>query len=146
MVLAGLLIVTAMGIAGCDSATGSGADQFDLVSINGEPLPGPYPDPQGCCPTLEVIAGELVLEADGTLQHTLQVRCRTDLPAGTTCEVTGDGRQTASGTYSRSEGTLTLGDGTPRPASFETDRVVVTIRLPASTGYYPAFTLEYSRS
>lgn len=140
------LLGAALGVLACDPAVDSGADRFDLVSINAEPLPGPYPDPQGCCGTVEVIAGELVLEADGTLQHTLQVRCRADLPAGTTCEITGDGRETTAGSYSRSEGTLTLGDGSPLPATFESERVVVTIRLPVSMGYFPTFTLEYSRS
>jgi hypothetical protein len=145
-ILAGLLIGTVMSVAACDDAVEPGADRFALVSINGEPLPGPYPDPQGCCSDLEVIAGELVLEADGTLQHMLQIRCRTGLPAGTTCEVTGDGKQTAEGSYSRSGGTLTLGEGPSRPATFEAERVVVTISLPPSAGFYPTFILEYRRS
>lgn len=141
---AGLLIAMAMGVAACDPAVEPGPERFALVAINGEPLPGPYPDPQGCCEYLEVIDGELVLEADGTLQHVLEVRCRTDLPAGTTCEVTGDGRETVAGSYSRSEGTLTLGDGPALPATFGTERVVVTISLPPSTGFHSTFILEYS--
>jgi hypothetical protein len=126
--------------AACGSSTSPADEPFQLVSINGAPLPGPYPDPY-CCAVLEVTAGSLTLRADGTAQSTLDRRCRATLPAGTTCQVT-VARETGQGRYSRADGYVELGSSR-FAATFEPDRVTVDVADPTSSGLTPMFRLEY---
>jgi hypothetical protein len=108
------LAVAAMAagaVAGCGSpAEIIDPDAYALISVNAEPLPAPYPDPflypQGLTPhnsALRVSAGTLSLQSGGTLTMTLTMRCASSLPAGTECEVAGDGRNVYAGSYAVTE-------------------------------------------
>ena len=134
--------LVAVGLAACSSSTGPTDERFDLVSINGAALPGPYPDPQQCCAAMEVTGGSLTLAPDGTAAHTLDRRCRANLPPGTTCQVTAP-RETWSGRYSRAEGYVELGSSR-FAATFGPDRVTIDIAAPPSQGLgLPRFRMEY---
>jgi len=88
---------------------------------------GEYP------PIFEVTNGSLTLSADSVLTQLLTVRCRDNLPTGTTCSVTDDGRNRAEGVFSRSGGWVRFGNVT-WPAVFGGDSVVIRYGSSFTTG------------
>jgi hypothetical protein len=137
--LAPILALVLLGA--CDSTAPSG-DVYALASINGEPLPGPYPAGD-FHQVLEVTAGGITLHADGTFESWWRIRCKSDLPQGSECEVTND-REEMSGTYT--PGSVSFTGGATFDADFEETRVVVYMRTPPSMGFAPPpFVLEYRR-
>jgi hypothetical protein len=127
-----------------DSPVAPIGDVYHLATVNGEPLPGPFPDPQLPPNTFEVTAGTLTLRADGTLHQTLTMRCRTPLPAGTECHVDAP-HHVYHGRHSRAEGHVELG-GREFQADFQANRVTITLSYPPSMGFFmPTFVLEYRR-
>jgi len=139
------VVVTALllTLGACDDSTaGPEGEVYELETINGNALPGPYPDPMGCCTSFEVVAGELTLRSNGTLTQELTVRCKT-------CTVTGDGKESAEGTYSRTEAYVEYPGGpfgkSRFPADFADDAVTIHVGYPPSHGLFPSFDLVYRR-
>jgi hypothetical protein len=128
-------------VSACDSTTPAG-EVYALVSINGEALPGPYPDGH-FSQVLELTAGGITLHPDGTFESWWRVRCRSDLPHGSECEVTDD-REEMSGTYTT--GSITFTGGATFDADFGETRVTVHMVTPPSMGFSsPPFVMEYRR-
>lgn len=148
VVLAGVL-----GFVGCDSPVDEGPEPYALVTVNEQSLPAPYPDPflypQGSPQpsegaALEVASGTLDLGANGTLRMELVMQCASPPPAGTECEIEGDGRNVYDGTYSLSEDRVQIGDR-QYPVVYGSDSVEITIQVPPSAGVWPRFVLEFRR-
>ncbi|HEY8469463.1 MAG TPA: hypothetical protein VIL18_07465 [Longimicrobiales bacterium] len=142
---AALALAAVVAAAACDDPP-SGPDEevYTLATVNGQPLPGPYPDPLYPIDIWEVVEGTLTLRSDGTLTWEFVARCKTDLPPGTECQMDGDGRFAVEGRYSRAEGQVELGERNYM-ASFETDRVTITLGGPPSLGFAATFVLEFQR-
>ncbi|HEX7089269.1 MAG TPA: hypothetical protein VF192_03995 [Longimicrobiales bacterium] len=140
-----LALAIAVAAAACDDSPSEPDEEvYTLATVNGQPLPGPYPDPFSADNAFEVVEGTLTLRSDGTMTQELVARCRTDLPPGTECRVDGDGRTAVEGRYSRADGQVELGDRS-FAASFGTDRVTITLGGPPSLGFVATFVLEYRR-
>lgn len=129
-------------LAACDGLLDP-TEQYTLISVNGSALPAPYPDP-AASGDLQVTAGVLTLHEGGRLTGSWTMACPTSLPEGSTCEVTGDGRQTFEGTYSREDGVVFIGDH-PYLAEFRTNGLEFTVQLPPSLGLSPRYVLRYDR-
>lgn len=91
-----------------------------------------------------MVEGTPTLRSDGTLRWEFVARCRTNLPPGTECHMEGDGRTVVEGTYSRAEGRVEIASRS-YPASFETDRVTITLGGALSLGFVATFVLEFRR-
>jgi hypothetical protein len=139
--LAPILALVLLGA--CDSTAPSG-DVYALATINGEPLPGPYPDPH-FSQVLEVTEGGITLHANGTFESWWRIRCQSDLPQGSECEVTND-LEEMSGTWSPGSITFFGGSTATFEADFEETRVVIHVVTPPSMGFSsPPFVLEFRR-
>jgi hypothetical protein len=143
--LAVLGSVTIGGSACSGSPAGPGGDEFSLVTINGAALPGPYPGSD----SFEITSGSLTLHPDGRAVRFTEIRCKSDLPPGTTCQVTSGGT-TDEGSYSRAEGWVQFGE--PRwegdgrfSAEFGAHSIVVRYGSPPSDGYSPSYVFDYRR-
>lgn len=139
------LLVVAFGCS--DNPAGPSGDTFVLATINGAPLPAPDPDLWAA----EIISGSLTLHPDGRLTATKTIRCKTDLPPSTTCQISNGGKVTSEGSYSRTEGWVQF--GTPRwpgdqryTTEFGAESVRILIASPPSSGgISPRYLLEYRR-
>lgn len=129
-------------LAGCgDSPTESSRERYTLKTVSGVSLPAPDPTTG----VVDITAGALELRADGTLTEEMTVRCRSSLPAGTTCQVTNGGRSSRVGTYSRAEGWVRFGDREV-PAAFTSRSVTITYVCPPSQGFScPQLVVRYER-
>jgi hypothetical protein len=148
--LTGLLVAVVVAVTGCgDSPSEPAGDRYTLATINGAPLPGPFPDVFGLATALEVTAGTLTLRSNGTFRETLTIRCRLPLPPESTCELTGPVTIEAEGVYSRADGYVRYPEGAVPDvefaADFADDAVTVNIVLPPSQGGSASFVLEYRR-
>jgi hypothetical protein len=130
--------------AACGSSTDVRLERFSLVSVDGEPLPGPYPDPALPVDTYQVTQGQITLNPNGSFLMDLFVRCHPEQPPGSDCFISGDGRQPMVGTYSREQGYIQFGTR-QYAASFANNRIQVHILIPPSEGLYPSFVLEFAR-
>lgn len=130
-------------LAGCDLPTKSSNDVYVLASVNDRSLPSDYPDPMMPAGQFRVTAGRLNLDDDGTYTGSFTVACApSDLP-GSTCQVD-DPEQDFAGPYSRAEGWMEVG-GRRYPAEFTDNAVSVRIYVPSYVGYYPEYTLRFTR-
>jgi hypothetical protein len=131
---AGRMVLTA-GLAAivvaCDSPSAPAGERYTLISLNAVPLPAPHPEAS----VLMVTSGELVLQRNNVVEETIVVACRTDLPAGTTCEVQDGGRTTRRGTYSREEEWISFG-GQRSEARFDNGSILVDYAPPLSGGVF----------
>lgn len=148
--LRALVVVAALACTGCaDSPSGPGPEVYSLTSINGAPLPGPFPDVFGLSAVIDVTAGTLTLRPEGTFREVMTIRCRSPLPPGTECEITGNGTIEGDGVYSRSEGFVRYPAGPVPdahfPAAFDGSTVTIHLGLPPSLGGSASFVLEYRR-
>jgi hypothetical protein len=148
--LAVFLVAATAALSGCgDSPSAPAGDRYTLATINGAPLPGPFPDVFGLATALEVTAGTLTLRTNGTFRETLTIRCKSPLPPESTCELTGPVTIEAEGIYSRADGYVRYPEGavpdTQFAAVFSDDSVTITIVLPPSQGGSASFVLEYRR-
>lgn len=146
-----VVLADVIGVVACDSPVDEGPERYALVTVNEQPLPAPYPDPflypQGTQPSegvVQVATGTLDLRANGALRMELVMQCASQRPAGTQCEVEGDGRNVYEGSYSLSEDRVQIGDR-QYPAQYASDRVEITIQVPPSEGVWPTFALEFRR-
>lgn len=128
----------------CGDGPTESKEQYTLVTVNDKPLPAAYPDPLMPQGSVNVSAGTLTLKADGTLSGSFTMQCPTPAPPGTTCEITGDGKSSFEGTYNRAEGHVVIA-GRQYLAVFGSNRVDITIQLPAYTGYWPTYRLYFKR-
>ena len=149
--MVGTAVLTGVGIAGCDSPVDQGPEPYTLVTVNQQSLPAPYPDPflypQGSQPSggaFQVASGELVLGADGALGMELVMQCASPPPAGTECDIEGDGRNVYEGSYSLDQDWVQIGDR-QYPVGYGPDSVEITIQVPPSAGMWPMFVLEFQR-
>lgn len=114
--MAALLAVVVLG--GCEALFGTDAEVYTLATVNAEAVPAPSGD------IIQWVEGELTLHDDTRASMTGEVRCNPNPPPGTGCEITVP-RNTAEGTYSRSEGWLRFGTMEYK-ARFEARKVVLT--------------------
>jgi hypothetical protein len=140
-----------LAVWACDSPVDVNLETYALVEVNGAPLPAPYPDPYlyptGVQPQdhpLRVSTGSLTLTREGTLSMELVMQCASPPPAGTECDIEGDGMRSYHGGYSRSDGSVNIG-GREYVAEFSTDQLEFTIQVPQSQGFWPAFRLTFRR-
>lgn len=140
-----LFVLGSSALVACErSPIVPGDEVYALATVNGSALPATLPSGLSGHDVFEATAGTLTLRANGTVSETLTIRCRSPLPPGTTCEVTGDGRVTREGTYDRAEGRVLM-EGRSYPATFEDHRVVITYVLPPSSGFSPGTVLDFRR-
>jgi integral membrane protein len=140
-VAAALAAVVLLGA--CDGPA-DGREQYVLASVNGSELPAAYPDPLLPAGSVMVGAGALTLREGGRLEGSWTMACPEPPPQGTTCEIDGDGRQRFEGSYSREDGTVTIGERQYQ-ATFHANGIEVVVQLPAYTGYWPVYRLRYAR-
>jgi hypothetical protein len=138
-----LVLAAAVGPAGCAEGLGPSSDEYTLRTVNDQPLPAAYPDPFMPAGQFLVTAGAIVLEDDGLLSGSFTLRCGSGLPETSTC-VVDDPEQEFTGSYSREEGWMQLGERR-YPAEFENGRVSVRILIPSYLGYYPQYDLRFTR-
>jgi hypothetical protein len=148
--LTAVLVMATVAMSACgDSPSEPAGDRYTLATINGGPLPGPFPDVFGLATALEVTAGTLTLRTNGTFRETLTIRCKSPLPPESTCELTGPVTIEAEGVYSRADGYVRYPEGavpdTEFAADFTDDAVTINIILPPSQGGSASFVLEYRR-
>lgn len=129
-------------LGGCkDSPTASDGERYTLKTVSGVSLPAPDPTTH----VVDITAGTLKLRSDGTLTEEMTVRCRSNLPPGTTCQVTNGGRSSREGTYSRTEGWVRFGN-IQVPAAFTSRSVTITYGCPPSQGFScPQVVARYER-
>ncbi len=128
-------------LAGCgDSPTNSDGERYTLKTVSGVSLPAPDPTSN----VVDITAGALELRADGTLTEEMTVRCKSNLPPGTTCQLINGGRSSRVGTYSRTEGWVRFGDFQV-PAAFTSRSVTITYGCPPSQGFCPQLVTRYVR-
>lgn len=137
------MLAGAIVIAACGSTTGLASESYDLVSVNGDPLPAAYPHPEFQPDVYQVTRGRLTLNANGAFLLDLYMRCHPQQPAAN-CQVSGDGRQPMAGTFSRQEQYIRFGTR-QYVAEFTNDLVRIHIVIPPSEGLYPSFILEFRR-
>jgi hypothetical protein len=141
LLVLGMLVVG----AGCSESPVAIRDElFTLHTVNGAALPAEFATSSGP-PVVEITAGSLRLSPNGDAVETLTLRCMASLPAGTTCEVPGNGQLTRTGTFSQSEQWIRL-DGTQHPFTLSGNVATVTLGAPPSQGFVsPRYELEYRR-
>lgn len=129
----------------CDKSPSDEGDQvYTLIAINGQPLPGPFPDPRLAQNVFEATSGHLRLNSDGTLEQVLAMRCKTPSPPQTQCSVSGNGSVSSEGRYFRAEQSVEL-EGVRFAANFESNHIRIEIGYPPSQGFLPRFILEFHR-
>jgi hypothetical protein len=140
------------GLLACDgSPSAPERITFSLFSINDRQLPAPYPDLHSSATIVEVVSGTLKLYSNETFDEEYSIRCMPSLPPGTTCQVTGDGRVRAHGTYSRAEAWIDYTEQGPLldyrfRTTFDDERVIIDLLYPPSVGFaFGRFKLEYRR-
>jgi hypothetical protein len=117
-----------MLLPGCDSPTEPDAEVYALATVNGHALPAPHPDMNA----FEMESGSLTLKGDNTVEQSLTIRCRPDLPPGD-CSASG-APLIQTGMYSRSEGWIRFGDR-QYTAEFSAAAVTASYLLPPSQGF-----------
>jgi hypothetical protein len=127
-----------VAVAGCGDPVGTVEGDYQLVRINDESVPAQHP----FSTQLQITAGTLMLRPDGTAEETLTVRCRQNLPPGTSCQVT-QPQERRTGTYSRTERWLRLG-GSAYSLAFERNRVIIEY-TPAGADDFSRATIVYER-
>ena len=139
-------ILFAILLAGaCEKSPADEGDQvYTLIAINGQPLPGPFPDPMLPQNVFEATSGYLRLNSDGTLEQVLVKRCKPQLPPGAQCDVPANAAVSSEGTYSRAEQSIEL-EGVSFAANFESNHIRIEVGYPPSQGVLPRFILEYHR-
>jgi hypothetical protein len=125
-------------VAGCGDPVGAVEGNYQLVRINNESMPAQHP----FSTVLQISAGTLILRPDGTAEETLTVRCRQNLPPGTSCQVA-QPQERRTGTYSRTERWLRLG-GSAYAIAFERNRVTIEY-TPAGADDFSRATIVYER-
>lgn len=111
----------------CGDPTGSRVEVYALATVNNRPLPQPY---GGSGSAVEVTGGSVSLDTDAALTETVTIRCRDPLPSGvTSCQVEGNGTNSRTGTYSRTEGWVDFG-GARFSATFTSSAVTIAYRSP----------------
>jgi hypothetical protein len=137
--------LVAVSLGACDSGTEvGGIEIYQLVSVNEQPLPAPYPHPEAPEGVVQVSQGELRLLANGSFLMELYMRCHPNPPANIDCDIEGDARQPMVGLYSRVDGHIQFGNR-QYPTTFQNNVVRVHIMIPPSEGLYPSFMLEFRR-
>src|SRR5262245_41919952 len=92
-----ILVLALLLVAACaDSPTSPQPGVYVLGSVNGQPLPGPFPNPTMPVNVFEVTSGTLVLNPDGTVVQDLAIGCKPN----TQCDVPAIAHVHHTGTYS----------------------------------------------
>jgi hypothetical protein len=136
-------LAAGLTLAACALPTGSSNETYVLASVNDRALPSDYPDPMMPAGQFRVTAGRLSLDDDGTYTGRFTVSCAPSDFSGSTCHVD-DPEQDFEGTYSREEEWMDVG-GRRYPAEFTNGAVSVRIYVPSYVGYYPEYTLRFTR-
>lgn len=137
------LLVAVFWVSGCRSSVEPHAETYRLERVNDSALPAAYPEMD----FVEIIEGELTLHSDGRLEASTTLRCRQNLPEGSECEISGDGRSRFKGAYSRQDEWVELATSGLPPqrlsAAFTAGSVLITFSRPPSQGYSPPYTFAY---
>ena len=142
MPMRNLLVLALLLVAACaDSPTAPQPGVYVLASVNGQPLPGPFPNPTAPLSVFEVTLGLLTLNPDGTVVQELSMRCKPNGSA-TQCDVPANALVRQTGTYSAADGIVVL-DGRSYQANFSAARISITIAIPPSQGFFPRFDLDW---
>jgi hypothetical protein len=136
---AALLLASLLLPVACSDDGAPAASTWTLVTVNGAGVPAPHP----LADVIEVVSGALLLREGGTAEETVRIRCRSNLPPGTSCTVD-QPVQVRTGTYSRAEGWIRLG-GTSYSATFTATAVTVEFGAPPSQGAFRRATFVYGR-
>ena len=142
--IAAFVFAIVLGSACEKSPADEGEQVYTLIIVNGQPLPGPFPDPMRPQNIFEVTSGYLKLRPDGTLEQLLVMRCKPQLPPGTQCAVPANAAVSSEGTYSRAEQSVEI-EGMSFAANFESNHIRIEVGYPPSQGLLPRFILEFHR-
>ena len=140
----GAILFAVFVVGGCEKSPADEGEQvYTLIAINGQPLPGPFPDPMRAQNVFEATSGYLRLNSSGTVEQVLTMRCKPQLPPGTQCDIPSNAVVASEGTYSRAEQSVEL-EGVRYAANFESNHIRIEVGYPPSQGL-PRFILEYHR-
>lgn len=134
----GAALLAMVMLSGCEGLFGPDTEVYTLSAVNGKALPTALDDT-----LVEVVSGRLSLDDEDSFTLTLVHRCNPNPPPGTGCQLNDGGKQTYTGTYSRSEGTLRFGT-VVMEARFQGNQALLTFRCTDPASCFPRpFTIEY---